>query len=66
LGRFSVPTPLGAVLVLGCLIGALTFGIYQLAGPARNWMVKLPETARQSEGKFKDLKQSMREMTKAG
>jgi len=66
LGRFSVPAPLGAVLVLGCLIGALTFGIYQLAGPARNWMVKLPETARQIEGKFKDLKQSMREMTKAG
>ena len=54
------------MLVLGCLIGALTFGIYQLAGPARNWMVKLPETARQIEGKFKDLKQSMREMTKAG
>jgi predicted PurR-regulated permease PerM len=66
LRRFWVPAPLGAVLVLGCLLGAVTFGIYKLAGPARNWMVKLPETARQIEGKFKDLKQSMREMTKAG
>ena len=66
LRRFWVPAPLGAVLVLGCLVGAVTFGIYKLAAPARNWMVKLPETARQIEGKFKDLKQSMRELTKAG
>jgi predicted PurR-regulated permease PerM len=66
LGRFWVPAPLGAVIVLGCLVGVVTFGIYQLAAPARNWMVKLPETARQVEVKFKDLKQSMREMTKAG
>jgi predicted PurR-regulated permease PerM len=66
LARFWVPAPLGAVLVLGCLIGAVVFGVYKLGVPARNWLVKLPETARQIEYKLKDLKQSMREMTKAG
>jgi predicted PurR-regulated permease PerM len=66
LGRLRVPAPLGAALVLGCLIGAVTFGIYQLAVPARNWLTKLPETARDIEYKLKDVKQSMRAMTKAG
>jgi predicted PurR-regulated permease PerM len=61
-----IPPPLGAFLVLGCLIGGVAFGIYQLAGPARAWMGKLPETAQQIERKFSDLKRSMREVTKAG
>jgi predicted PurR-regulated permease PerM len=65
LQRFWVPPPLGAVLVVGCLVGALGFGIYRLALPARDWMAKLPEVARQIEGKLKDVKQSVREVTKA-
>jgi predicted PurR-regulated permease PerM len=66
LQRFSVPPPLGAVLVVGCLLGGLGLGIYRLALPARDWMAKLPEAARQIEGKVKDVKQSVREVTKAG
>jgi predicted PurR-regulated permease PerM len=66
LQRFWVPPPLGAVLVVGCLVGAVGFGIYQLALPARDWMAKLPQAARQIEGKLKDVKQSVREVTKAG
>jgi predicted PurR-regulated permease PerM len=66
LGRLWIPPPLAAFIVLGCLIGSVAFGIYQLAGPARAWMGKLPETAQQIERKFSDLKRSMREVTKAG
>ncbi|HEY3166347.1 MAG TPA: AI-2E family transporter [Candidatus Binatia bacterium] len=66
LQRFWVPPPLGAVLVVGCLLGGLGVGIYRLALPARDWMAKLPEAARQIEGKLKDVKQSVREVTKAG
>jgi predicted PurR-regulated permease PerM len=65
LQRFWVSPPLGAVLVVGCLVGAVGFGIYRLALPARDWMAKLPEVARQLEGKLKDVKQSVREVTKA-
>jgi predicted PurR-regulated permease PerM len=66
LQRFWIPPPLGAVLVVGCLLGGLGVGIYRLALPARDWMGKLPEAARQIEGKLKDVKQSVREVTKAG
>lgn len=65
LGRFWVPPALGAVLVIAGLVGGIGFGIYKLAFPARDWMVKLPETARQVERKLKDVKQSVREVTKA-
>jgi predicted PurR-regulated permease PerM len=66
LQRFWVPPPLGAVIVVGCLVGAVGFGIYRLALPARDWMGKLPEAGRQIEAKLKGVKQSVREMTKAG
>jgi predicted PurR-regulated permease PerM len=65
LQRLWIPPPVGAVLVVGCLIGAVGFGVYQLARPARDWMGKLPEAARQIESKFKDIKKSVREVTKA-
>jgi predicted PurR-regulated permease PerM len=66
LQRFWVPPPLGAVIVVGCLLGVVGFGIYRLALPARDWMGKLPEAARQIEVKLKDVKQSVRDVTKAG
>jgi predicted PurR-regulated permease PerM len=65
LQRFRIPPPFGATLVVGCLIGAVALGIYQLASPAREWMEKLPEATRQVESKFKDIKQSVREVSKA-
>jgi predicted PurR-regulated permease PerM len=66
LQRFWVPAPLGAVLIVGFLVAAVGLGIYRLALPARDWMGKLPDAARQIEGKLKDVKQSVREVTKAG
>jgi predicted PurR-regulated permease PerM len=66
LQRFWIPAPVGAVLVIGCLVGAVVFGIYRLALPARDWMGKLPETARQIDRKLKGVKQSVQEVRKAG
>lgn len=66
LQRIWIPPPLGAVLVLGCLIGTVSFGVYKLAVPARDWLTKLPVTARQIERKLVDIKRSIRTMTQAG
>ena len=63
--RFWIAPPFSAVVVVGCLVGGVVFGIYQLASPARDWMGKLPEVARQVERKFKDIKQTVREVSKA-
>jgi predicted PurR-regulated permease PerM len=65
LQRFWVPPALGAALVIACLVGGIGFGIYKFASPARDWMVKLPETARHVERKLKDVRESVREVTKA-
>jgi predicted PurR-regulated permease PerM len=65
LGRFHVPAPLGAVVVLLALLGSLSFGIYKLAEPARGWMAEFPETVRQVERKLRGVKQSVQEVTKA-
>jgi len=64
--RLHIPTAVGATLVILGLLSTLGFGVYQLAGPTREWMVKLPQTARQIEGKLQDLKRSVREVSKAG
>lgn len=65
LEKLWIPAPLGAVVVVGCLVGGISFGVYRLASPALDWMAKLPETARQVERKLRDVKQSVREVTKA-
>jgi predicted PurR-regulated permease PerM len=63
--RFYIPPPVGAVIVVVGFLSVLGFGVYQLAAPAREWMAKLPETARQIEGKLANLKKSVREVSKA-
>ena len=66
LQRFWIPPPVGTVLVIGFLVGAVGFAVYQLALPARDWMGKLPETAREIDRKLKGVKQSVQEVRKAG
>lgn len=65
LRRLYVPPFLGSALIILALLGGIGFGIYQLASPAREWMVKLPQTLRQLDHKLKDIRQSVREVTKA-
>jgi predicted PurR-regulated permease PerM len=64
LSRFHIPPPLTAIFVLLLLFGCVGFGIYQLAGPARDWMAKVPQTISQVESKLGHLKQSIREVSK--
>jgi predicted PurR-regulated permease PerM len=64
LAGFHVPIPLGAALVILVLLGILGFGIYQLTVPAKEWVVKLPETIRQMEHKFQSIKESVGHVSK--
>lgn len=66
LQRLYIPPFLGSVLIILALLGGIGFGIYQLASPAREWMVKLPQTLRQIDHKLKGVRQSVQEVTKAG
>jgi predicted PurR-regulated permease PerM len=51
--------------VILSLLGALGFGIYQVASPAGEWMAKLPQTVRQVERKLKGVRQHVEEVSKA-
>jgi predicted PurR-regulated permease PerM len=63
--RLHIPPPLGAAIVIVTMLGALGFGIYQVASPAGEWIGKLPQTVRQVERKFKGVRQSVEEVSKA-
>jgi predicted PurR-regulated permease PerM len=65
LHRLYIPPFFGSALIILVLLGGIGFGIYQLASPAREWMVKLPQTLRQIDHKIKGVRQSVQEVTKA-
>jgi predicted PurR-regulated permease PerM len=64
LKRARIPEPVGAALVLIALLGALGFGAYSLADPARAWMAKAPQSLAKVQGRLRDLRKPVEQMTK--
>jgi predicted PurR-regulated permease PerM len=60
-----VPEPFGAAVVMLALLGTLGLGIYELSGPAYDWMARAPQSLRRVEDKLRDLKKSMLTLGKA-
>jgi predicted PurR-regulated permease PerM len=55
LGRFRIPTPLGAsAMVLG-LIGLIVLSIYGLAGPVQTWTEKAPEALASAQREVRSI-----------
>jgi predicted PurR-regulated permease PerM len=65
LERFHIPAGLSAVLIMVLLLGTGATAIYQLATPARDWMAELPQAIRQVEGKMRDVKKSIKQVSDA-
>jgi predicted PurR-regulated permease PerM len=65
LKKVHIPEPLGAGLVLLVLLGSIGFGIYQLSGPASDWMQRAPQSLRAAEVKLRDLKRSVQRLGRA-
>ena len=65
LERFHIPAGLSAVLIIVLLLGTAATAIYQLAAPARDWMAELPRVIRQVEGKMRDVKKSIKQVSDA-
>jgi predicted PurR-regulated permease PerM len=55
LARVHVPPPISAGLVIIALIGLLTLGVYELAGPVERWAAQAPQTLSTAEGKLSKL-----------
>lgn len=65
LKRLHVPEPLGAGLVLLTLLGAVGGGVYELSGPAADWVQRAPQSMRAAEVKLRDLKRSVQKLGRA-
>jgi len=65
LRRLRIPEPLGAGLIMLALLGGVGFGIYELSGPAYEWMQKAPQSLRKVELKLRDLKRPVQTLGRA-
>ena len=64
LKRLRIPEPLGAALVLLVLLGAVGAGGYSLADPAREWMAKAPQSLATVQGRLRDLRRPVEQVTR--
>lgn len=65
LRRAGIPHGLGALLVLVVVIGALGGAVWNLSGPAAEWMERTPSVARELRQKLRPLQDSVRQMQRA-
>jgi predicted PurR-regulated permease PerM len=65
LKRLHVPEAVGSGLVLLILLGAFGTGLYQLAGPAYDWMQRAPQSLRKMDARLRELKKPVLTLGKA-
>lgn len=65
LKRLRIPEPLGAGLVLLTVLGGAGFGIYQLSGPAGEWIQRAPQSLRTAQVKLRDFQRSVQRLGRA-
>jgi predicted PurR-regulated permease PerM len=65
LRRARLPEPVGAAVVLAALLAGLGGGFYLLAGPASDWMARLPGSFRTIEHKIRDVRKPVEAVRQA-
>jgi predicted PurR-regulated permease PerM len=65
LKQIHVPQSLGAGLVMIVLLSTIALGIYSLADPTVSWTNKLPQSIRTVEGRIRDLRKPVENVTRA-
>ncbi len=62
--RLGLPAGVSAAILILSLTGGLGFGVYELAGPARGWLVSAPATLSEAGAKLHTLLKPMEQMSK--
>jgi predicted PurR-regulated permease PerM len=65
LKRLRLPDAAGAALVVLGLVGLSAVGIYEIAGPAQQWLAKAPAVLRQAEAKLHPLRAPVEQVKRA-
>jgi predicted PurR-regulated permease PerM len=63
LERWRVPQPVGATLVILGLFAGFGFGLYQLSGPASDWLAKAPRSLPQIQTRLRKVLRPMERVT---
>jgi predicted PurR-regulated permease PerM len=63
LERWRVPRPVGATLVILGLFAGFGFGLYQLSGPASDWLAKAPRSLPLVEARLRRVLRPMEKVT---
>lgn len=63
--RIHIPEAAGAALVVAGLLSVFGLGIYNLSGPASEWLQKAPGVMGQIEGKIRVLKKPVEDVSEA-
>jgi predicted PurR-regulated permease PerM len=64
LKRARIPEPLGAILVMICLLGAAGGAAYELVGPAREWISKLPSSMQAAQSRLRQIRKPVEQVSK--
>ena len=64
LKRARIPEPLGAALVMLVLLGVAGGSIYELAGPAREWVGKLPSSMQDAQNRLRQIRKPVEQVSK--
>jgi predicted PurR-regulated permease PerM len=64
LKRLRIKEPVGAVLVILALLGALGGGIYSLAEPAQVWMARAPESLKLLQTRLRVVRRPVEQVTR--
>jgi predicted PurR-regulated permease PerM len=65
LKRVGVPMPLGALLVLSCVLLAFGLAVWQLAAPAAGWVDRMPRIVQDVQHKLRPIKKSVEQVQRA-
>jgi predicted PurR-regulated permease PerM len=65
LQRLHVPAPVSAAVVILAVLGTFGWGMYQLSGPAYDWMMRAPQSLRKVEGRLREIKRPVQTIGKA-
>jgi predicted PurR-regulated permease PerM len=64
MGRWRIPAPASAALVVVALIAGIGGGAYQLAGPAQRWAMTAPQSFTRAQTKLRRIIKPMEQVSK--
>ena len=62
--RVRIPEYVGAALLIVAALGTVGFGVYELAGPAQEWVQRAPRSLGQLDRKLKNLRKPMEQVSR--